>query len=71
MSNKERIVQLLDSVPEYKMGYILAYVQGITADEEADDRFCEKMLKDYEDDTDPEKDKNYTLEECMKDWGLK
>ena len=27
MSNKERIVQLLDSVPEYKMGYILAYVQ--------------------------------------------
>lgn len=71
MSNKERIVQLLDSVPEYKMGYILAYVQGITADEEADDRFCEKMLKDYENDTDPEKDKNYTLEECMKDWGLK
>ncbi len=71
MSNKERIVQLLDSVPEYKMGYILAYVQGITADEEADDRFCERMLKDYEDDTDPEKDKNYTLEECMKDWGLK
>lgn len=71
MSNKERIVQLLDNVPEYKMGYILAYVQGITADEEADDRFCEKMLKDYEDDTDPEKDKNYTLEECMKDWGLK
>ena len=71
ISNKERIVQLLDSVHEYKMGYILAYVQGITADEEADDRFCEKMLKDYENDTDPEKDKNYTLEECMKDWGLK
>ena len=36
MSNKEMIINLLDYVPEYKMGYILAYVQGITADEEAD-----------------------------------
>lgn len=33
MSNKEIIIQLLDRVPEYKMGYVLAYVQGITADE--------------------------------------
>ena len=32
MSNKEKIVQLLDTVPDYKMGYILAYVQGITID---------------------------------------
>lgn len=31
MSNKERIIQLLDQVPPYKMGYILAYVQGILA----------------------------------------
>lgn len=37
MSNRERIISLLDNVPDYKMGYILAYVQGITADEEADD----------------------------------
>ena len=36
-SNKEKVVELLDSVPEYKMGYVLAYVQGITADEEADE----------------------------------
>lgn len=41
MSNKEKIVELLDSVPDYKMGYVLAYVQGITADEEADDIYSE------------------------------
>ena len=35
MSNKERVIALLDSVPDYKMGYVLAYVQGLTADEEA------------------------------------
>lgn len=70
MSNRERIIALLDNVPEYKMGYVLAYVQGITADEEADDAFCERMIENYENDTDPEKDKGYTLEECKKAWGL-
>ncbi|MCI8645960.1 MAG: hypothetical protein HFE76_03955 [Firmicutes bacterium] len=70
MSNKEQIVKLLDRVPDYKMGYILAYVQGITADEEADDLFCERMVDNYLNDPDPEKDKEYTLEECKKMWGL-
>ena len=68
--NKERIVQLLDSVPEYKMGYILAYVQGITADEESDEDFCEELWQDYKKDKDPDKDKEYTLEECKKEWGI-
>ncbi|MCD8336304.1 MAG: hypothetical protein LUD18_03350 [Lachnospiraceae bacterium] len=70
MSTKQRIIQLLDIIPEYKIGYVLAYVQGVAADEEADDDFCEKMLADYEKDTDPEKDDIYTLEECKKEWGL-
>lgn len=43
MSNKEKVVQLLDNVPEYKMGYVLAYIQGITADEETDDK-CDIAL---------------------------
>lgn len=70
MSNREKIIALLDSVPDYKMGYVLAYVQGITADEEADDIFCERMWENYENDPDPEKDKGYTLEECKKEWGM-
>lgn len=70
MSNRERIVELLDSIPDYKMGYILAYVQGMAADEEADDLFCQRMVENYENDPDPEKDTCYTLEECKKEWGL-
>ena len=70
MSNREKIIALLDSVPEYKMDYVLAYVQGITADEEADDLFCERMLENYENDPDPEKDKGYSLDECKREWGL-
>ena len=70
MSNRERIISLLDNIPDYKMGYVLAYVQGITADEEADDAFCERMLENYRHDPDPEKDKGYSLEECKAEWGL-
>ncbi len=40
ISNKEKVLALLDSVPDYKMSYVLAYVQGIASEEE-DDAFCE------------------------------
>ena len=36
------------------MGYVLAYLQGITADEAADDAFCERMYESYRNDPDPE-----------------
>ena len=45
MSDREKIVQLLDEVPAYKLGYILAYVQGLTADEDADDAYCEQLYQ--------------------------
>lgn len=70
MSNREMCAQLLDTVPEYKIGYVLAYLQGLTADEAEDDAFCERMYQNYLNDPDPEKDKSYTLEECKKEWGI-
>lgn len=33
MSDRERAQQLLDSVPEYKIQYVIAYLQGVTAGE--------------------------------------
>ena len=68
MSDKEQLLQLIDKIPDYKIGYVLAYVQGITADEEADDEFCEKLYQEYL--NDPDKDKSYTLDECKKECGL-
>lgn len=70
MSDKEKVIQLLNDVPDYKMAYVLAYVQGITADEEADDLFCQRMIENYENDPDPEKDDSYPLEDLKKEWGL-
>ena len=70
MSNREMCAQLLNAVPEYKIGYVLAYLQGLTADEAEDDAFCERMCQNSLNDPDPEKDKRYTLEECKKEWGI-
>lgn len=70
MSNREKVIALLDSVPDYKMGYVLAYVQGITADEEADDIFCERMVENYRNDLDPEKDDAVPLEDLKKLWEI-
>ena len=34
MSERERAQQLLDSVPDYKIQYVMAYLQGVTAGED-------------------------------------
>ena len=69
MSNREKIVELLDIIPDYKIGYVLAYVQGMAADEEADDIFCQRMMENYENAPDEDKE-NIPLEKCLKEWGL-
>ena len=68
MSAKELCMQMLQNVPDYKIGYVLAFLQGLTADEAADDDFCERLVDAYE--ADPEKDVAFTLEECKREWGL-
>lgn len=70
MSNRERIIELLDAIPDYKIGYVLAYVQGVAADEEADDIFCQRMVENYENAPDEDKE-GIPLEECLKEWGIK
>ena len=70
MSTREMINALLDSVPEYKMGYVLAYLQGLTADEEADNAYCEQLYQDYLNDPDPDKHQTISLEELCKREGV-
>lgn len=66
MNQKELCIKLLDRVPEYKMGYVVAFLQGLTADEETDDTFCEQLYQNYLDDTSPDKSDTITLEELAK-----
>lgn len=68
MSEKEQLLQLIDNMPDYKIGYILAYAKGITAEEQADDDFCEALYQDYM--NSPDKDESYSLDDCKKEWGI-
>lgn len=68
MSTRELCAKLMDNVPDYKIGYLLAYLQGLVADEPDDDAFCRQLLAQYE--ADPEKNQSYSLEDCKKEWGL-
>ena len=64
MSNKELAIQLINQIPDYKLGYAIAYLQGLYADEMSDDMFCQKLLEDYENSTD--KGEFVSFEEAMK-----
>ena len=69
MSNKEKIIALLDSVPDYKTGYILAYIQGITAEEDAaDDASCEALYQQYQ--NDPDRGETMTEDEVCRELGI-
>lgn len=70
MSTKELCIQLLHRVPDYKMGYVLAFLQGLTIDEDADDAFCEKLVKNYLDDPGSDKNEFVTLEELAAQEGI-
>lgn len=68
MSEREMCVKLLDHVPEFKLRYVLAYLQGLTADEMDDDAFCEQLYQEYL--SDPDKGQAQSLEEVAMQLGV-
>lgn len=64
MSDRELAKQIIDKLPEYKISYILLFLKGMQFDDEIeDDLYCEKLVEDYLNNTDPEKEESITLEE--------
>jgi hypothetical protein len=70
MSNRDMVLQLLNKIPDYKLGYILAYIQGITAEDSLDDQYCQALVDDYLADTDPEKHDTISLDEFLDQEGI-
>lgn len=73
MSVREQLNQLTAALPDYKLAYVLAYVQGLIADEkaeEADNAYCEQLLKDYQNDPDPHKTDTIPLEQLAQELGV-
>lgn len=68
MSERERAMQLLDAVPDYKLCYVLAYMEGLTADEDRDDAFCEQLYQNYL--NDPDRGQFLTEDEVCKELGI-
>ena len=71
MSESEQAKQIIDSLPEYKIGNILLFLKGVQFDDDMeDDLYCEKLVQDYMDNPDPEKTETVTLEELAKREGI-
>lgn len=68
MSEREMCVQLLGHVPDFKLRYVLAYLQGLTADEMDDDAFCDQLYQAYL--ADPDRGQTMTEEEVLKELGI-
>ena len=71
MSEREQAKQIIDSLPEYKIGNILLFLKGVQFDDDMeDDLYCEKLVQDYMDNPDLEKTETVTLEELAKREGI-
>ena len=48
MSDRERAIQLLEEVPDYKIKYVIAYLQGVTADEDEPNLETKEAMRELE-----------------------
>lgn len=64
MSEREQAKQIIDKLPEYKIGDLLLFLQGMQFDDEIeDDLYCQKLYEDYLNNPDPDKHETITIEE--------
>ena len=71
MSEREQAKQIIDQLPEYKMGNLLLFLRGMLFDDELeDDLYCERLVEDYLNETSPDKHDTITLEELARREGV-
>ena len=68
MSEKEYAKTLIDNIPSEMLGNVIAYMQGILANDSMDDVFCEILFENYQNDSD--KDSFISFEEMAKKCGV-
>lgn len=57
MSDREKAIQILNELPDYKLPYIVSYLRGFQADDEIeDDLYCAALVEEYMNSTDDEKE---------------
>ncbi len=65
MSNRETAINIINSLPDAQIDYVLNMLQNFRAavEEASDMTFCEKLYNDYLNDTDPQKNDGMALED--------
>lgn len=71
MSEKEQVLQIIDTLPEYKMGRLLIFLQGMKLDDDIeDDLYCERLVEQYLENDDPQKHDTISLEDFAEQEGI-
>jgi len=71
MSEREQVMQIIDQLPDYKLGQILLFLRGVQFDNELeDDRFCEQLYLRYLENSDPNKHDTISLEKLAAREGI-
>ena len=71
MSEREQAKSIIDRLPDYKIGNLLSFLQGMLFDDEMeDDLYCERLAEAYLNDTSPDKHETISLEELAKREGV-
>ncbi|MBQ8526759.1 MAG: hypothetical protein IJ460_08610 [Clostridia bacterium] len=72
MSDREKAISIIDSIPDSQVCYVLNMLQNFKAalDEAADDTFCEHLYADYIEDNDTQKDEGMPIEQFAESLGI-
>ena len=72
MSNREMAINIINSLPDVQVDYVLNMLKNFSAavEEASDMAFCEKWYTDYLNDSDPQKNDAMALEDFARQLGF-
>lgn len=70
MSEREQAKQIIDQLPDYKIGTLLMFLRGMKFDDDIeDDLYCERLAEEYF--KDPDHGDFVPFDEALKECGVK
>lgn len=71
MSDKEKVLEIINRLPEAKLQYVLAFLQSFESSDDIEDMLiCEDIYQRYSADKDPEKHETMSLEDFAEEMGV-
>lgn len=71
MSEKEKAIEIINRLPESKIGYIVTFLKGFEMNEDIeDDLYCENLYQEYLADNSEDKHDTISLEDYAEQLGV-